>query len=89
VLTGEGTDSCNFALLSYARGVDYQVSALGDSSWAKVNEGGNFMISRCGMDSRGLPKGVPEGGVVAIPSSEFLSRFSGVSGFWKLTLTSM
>lgn len=64
-------NSCNFALLSYAQGFGSEVSALSDSSWAKVNAGGNVMIGKCGLDSRGMPKNVPEGGVVVIPSSEF------------------
>ena len=57
-------DSCNFGLFSYASGSG-AVNALGGTSWSKINDGGNFMMTKCLLNSR-----VPEGGVVVIPSSK-------------------
>jgi len=85
VLIFTNIDSCNFVILSYAQGVEHEVSALGSSSWAKVDAGGNSMISRCGLDGRGTPKGVPEGGVVVIPSSKFAGNALNRRGYRRLS----
>ena len=56
--------------MSYAEGVEEAVSALGGSSWSRVNAGGNYMMRKCGLDSKGHIKNLPEGGVAVIPSGE-------------------
>ncbi|CAF9934867.1 hypothetical protein IMSHALPRED_009868 [Imshaugia aleurites] len=72
-------DSCNFALMSYAYGPG-SVTALGGTSWAKVNARGNFMMTKCLLNG---PLG--SGGVVAVPSTgqpsqSVLSLFMWQSG---------
>ena len=49
--------------MSYTAGYD-TVAALGGTSWAKINAGGNFMMTKCLL---GEP--LESGGVVVIPSS--------------------
>ena len=50
--------------MSYASGYG-SVNALGGTSWAKINAGGNFMMTKCLLNG---PLG--SGGVVVIPSSK-------------------
>ncbi|CAD6575858.1 MAG: hypothetical protein ASARMPREDX12_007601 [Alectoria sarmentosa] len=57
-------NSCNFALVSYASGYG-SVNALGGTSWAKVNAGGNFMMTKCLLNGP-----LASGGVVVIPSTQ-------------------
>lgn len=57
-------ESCNFALLSYAGGIG-EHTFIGGTSWAKVNAGGNFMMTKCLLNI-----GEPSGGVVVVPSSK-------------------
>lgn len=49
--------------MSYASGYG-SVSALGGTSWAKINAGGNFMMTKCLLNGP-----LASGGVVVIPSS--------------------
>ena len=63
-------DSCNFAIMSYTAGYG-SMSALGGTSWAKINAAGNFMTTKCLLNGPSA-----SGGVVVIPSSEILpSKF--------------
>ena len=57
-------DSCNFAIMSYFSGFG-GMKALGGTSWAQVNSGGNFMMTRCLLN-----KPLASGGVIVIPSSK-------------------
>ena len=50
--------------MSYASGFGV-VNALGGTSWAKINAGGNFMMTKCLLNGAS-----GSGGVVVIPSSE-------------------
>ena len=52
--------------MSYTTGYD-SVAALGGTSWAKINAGGNFMMTKCLLGER-----QESGGVVVIPSSMLL-----------------
>ena len=66
-------ESCNFAILSYASGYG-GVQALGGTSWAKVNAGGNFMMTKCLLNGP-----MSSGGVVVIPSCKrFRAHFRTV-----------
>lgn len=72
-------NSCNFAIMSYASGYG-SVNALGGTSWAKINAGGNFMMTKCLLNGP-----LASGGVVVIPSMEqprqsVLSLFMWESG---------
>lgn len=58
--------SCNFAIMSYTQGYN-SVKAIGGTSWANVNAGGNFMLTKCLLNG---PRS--SGGVVVIPSGEIL-----------------
>jgi len=70
----EQQESCNFALISYAGGID-DYSPFGATSWAKINGGGNTTITRCLLD-----EGIASGGVAVIPSGELPAHTCVISG---------
>ena len=43
------------------------------------------MISRCGLDGRGTPKIVPEGGVAVIASNKFGGNALNIKGYRRLS----